>query len=288
MAWTQAQVVNSNSTSSGKETHQWPPKRTYVLRKIETNLLSSQTTPTDPVKKVEECTNLDACFLVYSMKKPCPPAALYSHWESLGSLVSTYVVCDRLSMMHKQVSGWTVNFCPNSPESPFLEFQTRKLPPPMKNFRFEMTKVYSRIPPQNEKLQIWDDQSLLRNTPPKWKTSDLRWPKFTPEYPPKWKTSDLTWQKFTPECPPPPKKKTSDLRWPKFTPEYPPKWKTSDLRWPKFTLEYHPPPPLPPKNFRFEMTKVYSGIPPSPSPFESLESPVDTTRSLLLLRFIHT
>ena len=41
-----------------------------------------------------------------------------------------------------------------------------RVPPPMKNFRFEMTKVYSGIPP------------------PQWKTSDLRWPKFTPEYPP--------------------------------------------------------------------------------------------------------
>ena len=49
--------------------------------------------------------------------------------------------------MHKQVSGWTVNFCPNFPESPFLEFQTRKPRPPF------------------GKLQIWDDQSLLRNTP---------------------------------------------------------------------------------------------------------------------------
>ena len=103
-------------------------------------------------------------------------------------LVSTYVVCERLSVMHKQVSvhiPQTVNFCPNSPESPFLEFQTRKFTPP-----------------------------------PPWKTSDMRWPKFTLEYPPKWKTSDL--------------------RWPKFTLEYPPKWKTSDLRWPKFTLEYPP------------------------------------------------
>ena len=124
--------------------------------------------------------------------------------------------------MHKQVSGWTVNFCPNFPESPFLEFQTRKPPPPfwktsdlrwpkftleyppilenfkfemtkvysgipppiLENFKFEMTKVYSGIPPHFGKLQIWDDQSLLRNTPPFWKTSDLRWPKFTPKYPP--------------------------------------------------------------------------------------------------------
>ena len=53
------------------------------------------------------------------------------------------------------------------------------------NFRFGMTKVYSGIPPQFKKtldlgwpkftpeyppnlrkLQIWDDQSLLQNTPP--------------------------------------------------------------------------------------------------------------------------
>ena len=36
----------------------------------------------------------------------------------------------------------------------------------MENFRFGMTKVYSEIPPHYGKLQIWDDQSLLRNTPP--------------------------------------------------------------------------------------------------------------------------
>ena len=45
------------------------------------------------------------------------------------------------------------------------------------------------------------------------------------------------------KAPPPPFRKTSDLRWPKFTPEYPPPFqKTSDLRWPKFTPEYPPPP----------------------------------------------
>ena len=129
------------------------------------------------------------------------------------------------TVMHKQVSGWTVNFGPNFPESPFLELKTRKPPPPSisENFRFGMTKVYSGIPhpfrktsdlgwpkftleypPPFRKLQIWDDQSLLRNTPPFWKTSDLGWPKFTPEYtPPFRKTSDLGWPKFTPEYPPP-------------------------------------------------------------------------------------
>ena len=136
------------------------------------------------------------------------------------------------TVMHKQVSGWAVNFGPNFPESPFLELKTRKPPPPSPHFR---------------KLQIWDDQSLLWNTPPFRKTSDLGWPKFTPEYPP--------------FC------KTSDLGWPKFTPEYPP-----------------PPPPIS-KNFRSGMTKVYSGIPPLPHPQWKLsESPsprVSECRELL-------
>ena len=64
------------------------------------------------------------------------------------------------TVMHKQVSGCTVNFGPNFPESPFLEVKTRKPPPPIsENFRFGMTKVYSGIPPHFGKLQIWDDQS---------------------------------------------------------------------------------------------------------------------------------
>ena len=144
----------------------------------------------------------------------------------------------------------------------------------MENFRFGMTKVYSEIPPHG-KLQIWDAQSLLRNTPPWWKTSDLGCPKFTPKYPPPhgnlqiwdaqsllrntplwWKTSDLGWPKFTPKYPPmenfrfgmtkvyseiTPPWKTSDLGCPKFTPKYPPLWwKTSDLGWPKFTPKYPP------------------------------------------------
>ena len=72
---------------------------------------------------------------------------------------------------------------------PFLEFQTRKPPPP-----------------HFGKLQIWDDQSLLRNTPPI----------------------------------------------------------SENFRF-EMTKVYSkiPPPPIS-ENFRFEMTKVYSGIPPPP------------------------
>ena len=45
---------------------------------------------------------------------------------------------------------------------------TPEYPPISENFRFGMTKVYSKIPPPPHfrKLQIWDDQSLLQNTPP--------------------------------------------------------------------------------------------------------------------------
>ena len=154
------------------------------------------------------------------------------------------------TVMHKQVSGWTVNFGPNFPESPFLELKTRKPPPP----------------PHFRKLGIWDDQSLLWNTPtiaenlgfgmtkvysgipppPFWKTSDLGWPKFTPEYPPSapyfgklqiWDDQSLL----------------------RNTPLRPIFRKASDLGWPKFTLEY--PPPIS-ENLGFGMTKVYSGIPP--------------------------
>ena len=187
-------------------------------------------------------------------------------------LISTYVVCERLSVMHKQVCvhiPQTVKFVSKFSRKPLSGISDQRAPPP----------------------------------PPQWKTSDLRWPKFTPEYTPQWKTSVLGWPKFTLEYPPPneklqiwddqsllrntpPKLKTSDLRWPKFTLEYPPpQWKTSDLRClPKFTPFNTPPPPI-----RFEMTKVYSRIPP---PNEKLGrscvetksvSPVDTISFYLVM-----
>ena len=260
----------------------------------------------------------------------------------LSFLVSTYVVCERLSVMHKQVcvhipqtvkfvfkfsrkplsgiSDWKAppngklqiwddhSLLPNTPPPPrngktsyfrWPKF-TLKYPPEMENFRYEMTKVYSEIPPppmENFRFEMTKVYSKIPPLSPKWKTSDMRWPKFTPKYPPtpKWKTSYFRWPKFTlKKYPPemenfryemtkvyskiPPQWKTSDLRWPKFTPKYPPspemenfryemtkvyseippQWKTSYFRWTKFTLKY--PPEM--ENFRYEMTKVYSEIPP--------------------------
>ena len=117
--------------------------------------------------------------------------------------------------------------------------------PPMKNFRFEMTKVYSRIPPPpNERLQIWDDQSLLQNTPPPMKDFRFEMTKVYSRIHPQWKTSDL--------------------RWPKFTPEYPPPPNEILQIWDDKSLLQNTPTPM--KNFRFEMTKVYSRIPAPPPP----------------------
>ena len=124
-------------------------------------------------------------------------------------LVSTYVLCERLSVMHKQVCTHSSNskICVQIlQKAPFWNFRPES-PPPMKNFRFEMTKVYSGI------------------TPPQWKTSDLRWPKFTPEYPP------------------------SQMK---------------NFRF-EMTKVYSGISPPQMKNFRFEMTKVYSGITPPPA-----------------------
>ena len=131
------------------------------------------------------------------------------------SLVSTYVVCERLSVMHKQVSVQLTSnskFLSKFSRKPLsgISDQRAPAPPQMENFRFEMTKVYSKIPPTpNEKLQIWDDQNLLWNTPsPQWKTSDLRWPKFTPKYPPSpMKNFRFQMTKVYSKIPPPPKKK---------------------------------------------------------------------------------
>ena len=107
-------------------------------------------------------------------------------------LVSTYVVCERLSVMHKQVCvhiPQTVKFVSKFSRKPLSGISDRKAPPH-----------------------------------PDWKTSDLRWPKFTLEY-----------------LPPP----------------------TEKLQiWDDKSLLQNTPPQL--KNFRFEMTKVYSGMPPSP------------------------
>ena len=81
-----------------------------------------------------------------------------------------------------------------------------------------------KAPPHFRKLQMWNDQSLLWNTPPILENFRFEMKKVYSGIPP-------------------PFRKTSDLKWPKFTPKYPPFQKTSDLKWPKFTPKYPPTPP---------------------------------------------
>ena len=70
---------------------------------------------------------------------------------------------------------------------PLSGIEDQKVPPSIsENFRFGMTKVYSRIPPISENFRFGMTKvySGIPPLPPFRKTSDLGWPKFTPEYPP--------------------------------------------------------------------------------------------------------
>ena len=121
--------------------------------------------------------------------------------------------------------------------------------------RKPLSEISDQKSPPNEKIQIWDDQSLLWNTPPKWKTLDLRWPKFTLEYPlppssPKMKNFIFEMTKVYSGIPPPNEKLQI--------------WDDQSLLWNT---------PRKMKNFRFEMTKVYSGIPPPQWKTSYLRSP---------------
>ena len=60
------------------------------------------------------------------------------------------------------------------------------LPPILEIFRFGITKVYSGIPspPISENFRFRMTKVYSGIPPPILETSDLGWPKFTPEYPP--------------------------------------------------------------------------------------------------------
>ena len=89
-------------------------------------------------------------------------------------------------------------------KAPFWNFRPESPPPPWKTSHLrwpKFTPEYPNPPPKNEKLQIWDDQSLLRNTP-QWKNFRFEMTKVYSGIPPQWKTSDLRWPKFTLDYPP--------------------------------------------------------------------------------------
>ena len=140
-------------------------------------------------------------------------------------------ICERLSVMHKQVSVWTVNFFPNSPENPSLEFQIRVPPPPPPQWRLQISvdQVWIRVPPLKWRLQIWVDQSSDQSTPPP--NEDFRF--------------ELT--KVQIRVLPPPSK-------------------NEDFRFEVTKVQIRVPPPPPNEDFRFELTKVQIRVPPHAPP----------------------
>ena len=118
----------------------------------------------------------------------------------------------------------------------------------MKNFRFKITKVYSKFPPPST---------------PKNENFRFKMPKVYSEIPtPKWKTSDLIDDQSLLWNTPPIKNFRFKIT--KVYSEIPlPNEKLQiwdDQTW----LVWNTPPPTQIKNFRFKMTKVYSEIPPPP------------------------
>ena len=164
-------------------------------------------------------------------------------WETYGNNVISLLILLWETICDAQAGFWLHSkFLSKFSRKPLSGISDQKAPPP--HFR---------------KLQIWDDQSLLRNTPPFWKISDLGWPKFTLEYPPPHFGKFQIWDDKSLLQNTPPFQKPSDLGWPKFTLEYPPFRKFQI--WDDQVYSGIPPSPIS-ENFRFGMTKVYSGNPP--------------------------
>ena len=170
--------------SHGRSTSLWTPDLGYPLSLLHLEIRPAQTCslkalpllviPRDQHWRHVQTWSLEAlpCPHCYWHLVVATETCIVGKWE-VHILVECFLVLCVISLhthsvsettvMHKQVSGWTVNFGPNFPDYKVYS----EIPPLQKtsDLRFEMTKVYSEIPP----LQ---------------KTSHLRWPKFTPKYPP--------------------------------------------------------------------------------------------------------
>ena len=89
-------------------------------------------------------------------------------WKRL--LVSTYVVCERLSVMHEP-AGVVEILVQNPQNTPFSEVQFQNTPSP-ENENCQRVQIweFQNTPPNEncQRVQIWEFQ----NTPPKWKLSE--------------------------------------------------------------------------------------------------------------------
>ena len=85
--------------------------------------------------------------------------------HTLFLLVSTYVVCERLLWCTSRFLD--SKFWSKFSRKPLSGIEDQKAPPPFrKTSDLEWPKFTPEYPPHFGKLQIWNDQSLLRNTPP--------------------------------------------------------------------------------------------------------------------------
>ena len=133
-------------------------------------------------------------------------------------LVSTYIVCERLSVMHEP-AGVVEILVQILPEYPYSELGTEYPPPQWKLSESPNPRV-SEYPPQNEncqRVQIWEFQNT---PPPQWKLSESPSPRVSEYLLPKWKLSESPNQRVS---------------------EYPrPKWKLSES--PNLRVSEYPPP----------------------------------------------
>ena len=156
---------------------------------------------------------------------------IFNNFVSGALLVSTYVVCERLSVMHES-AGVVEILVQILPEYPLFWSTVSEYPPPQKWKLSESKSESFRIPPLKMKIVRESKSESFRIPPtpkmkivresksesfriplPKWKLSEspnLRVSEYPP--PPKWKLSESPNPRVS-EYPPPPKiGKTSDFK----------------------------------------------------------------------------
>ena len=146
-----------------------------------------------------------------------------------------WLISLHIRSMWETICDAQAHSCTHSSNSKFLSKFSRK----------PLSGISDQKPPPFRKLQIWDDQSLLRNTPP-------------PNFGKLQIWDDQSLLRNTP----PPILENFRFEMTKVYSEIPPPIFGKLQIWDDQSLLRNTPPIL--ENFRFEMTKVYSEIPPPP------------------------
>ena len=175
-------------------------------------------------------------------------------FRRISSLVSTYVVCERLSVI-QQPARLPENFDQISPKHPCSGIWFQNTPPPrqIKIIPRVQVQPYPEHPaPKWKTLTFFPEfrSELTQNTPHKWKTNFLSWVQIWvyPEHPPQ--NEKLT---FVPEFrseltqnPPPQRKNSNFLSWVQIWayPEHPPNENLTFFPEFRSELTKNTPPPM--------------------------------------------